>query len=259
MFVKRAAAKSRLDGVWKEAMAVQVLVALADLFLFTAVWWLPGPTVAVTACVLLIDLLMISPLKAGRALYFKLLADGKAVSPALLLRYYHGGYAAAVGWRALLWGERLLWGALCCFPALAVFSCSDMLGSDTPTRREAVLSMALFALGLLLLLLGLLMVEVLLFRRLPIPYLLSSQPRGLRGAIRSANAITQGRLGNWVYFYLDHAGGLLLCVLLFPWVYTSTVFQTAKAATVLQFLRQKPAKNAPYRLQHQKKCGRMGR
>lgn len=240
-------------------MAVQVIVLLSEVILLTAAWWLPGSDIAVTACALLIDLLIISPLKAGRAFFFETLtADGDAARVSLLFRYYRHGYERTVGWRLLLWASRLIWGAVLCLPAFLLFAYSGVLAEGAPTVQDRILSMALFGFGLLLLVTALIVVEIILFRLVPIPYLLS-HPGGLRGALSLSRQMMHGRVSTLTLLYLDHAGWLLACLLVFPCVYTSVLFHTARAATIRQFLRQIRPENAANLLQRRKKYGRMGR
>ncbi len=248
-----------LAGHWKDAVTVQFTVLFAEAALWTTAWWLPGSSIAVTICALLIDLLMLSPLKGGRAFFFETLAaDGDAATPRLLWRYYRHGYERTVAWRLLLWGQRALLGAVACLPAFLLFAYSGVLAEGVPTRQDTVLSMALFACGLLCLVMGLAAVEILLFRLVPVPYLLS-QPGGLREAVNASRRITHGRIGVMTMLYLDHAGWLLASITVFPWLYASVLFHTARAATVRRFLREIPPKNVSHHLQRRKKCGRMGR
>lgn len=238
---------------------MQVIVLVAEVVLLTAAWWLPGSDIAITACALLIDLLMISPLKAGRAFFFETLtADGDAARLSLLFRYYRHGYERTVYWRLLLWASRLLWSSLLCLPAFFLFAYSGVLSEGTPSLQDRVLSMALFGFGLLLLVTAFIAIEIILFRLVPVPYLLS-HPGGLRGALSLSRRMMRGRVSTLTLLYLDHAGWLLSCLLLFPYVFTSALFQTARAATIRQFLRQIPPENAPHLLQRRKKYGRMGR
>ncbi len=224
----------------------------------SALWWMPRARPAAAACVLLFDVLLLSPLKAGRAAYFYKLAEHGTVSSATLWQFYNHRYEQSVGWRLLTWGKRLAWSAVLYAPAAAVFVCSKIVSDTMSSQRDAVLAMLLFGMGLILALLGALAVELLLFRLAAVPYLLA-QHNSLRDAVAVSKRCMKGRSSSFALFYTDHAYGCLLCVLLFPWFYTSVVFQIAKAATIREFLAENSAKNVPYRLQHQKKCGRMGK
>ena len=258
MFVKKAAARRGLQGHWHEAMAVQGIVLVAELILLSAIWWMPRARPAAAVCVFVFDLLLLSPLKAGKTVYFDELAQGKRVSSKTLVRFYTYHYEQTVGWRAVVWVNRLLWSALLYLPALVVFACSDMVFQTQPTQQNAVLSMALFGLGVVLVMIAAVSVEVILFRFAAVPYLLADH-RSLRKAFAVSKQAMKGQMSEFLLFHLDHAYGWVLCFAVFPWFYTSVVFQTAKAATIRRFLKENSAKNTPYRLQHQKKCGRMGK
>lgn len=252
-FTSKAEARRLLRGHWKPAVSVQLTVPFAEAAVFSTVWWLPGDTVAVTVWALLADLLLLSPIKAGRAFFFEtLVADGDAAQWRLLFRYCRHGYGRTVTWRLLLWCERLLLIGALSPPALVLFVFSKRLESET------LLSLTLFWLGLLLLVSALIAAEILLFRRAIVPYFLS-YPGGLRGAREAARVCLQKRHGTLLRLYLDYAFPMLFTPLILPWVYASVLFQTARASTVREFLRQKPSENGAHLLQRRKKCGRMDR
>ncbi len=258
-FVERASAKQYLHGHWHNAIAVQVSVFTAEALLLTAALWLPGPDLFVVGCSLLIDVLMLSPLKAGRAFFFEtLVADADAATLSLLFRYYRYGYERTVGWRLLLWGLRLLWSVILYLPALFLFACSRVLGEGTPTQAETLFALICFTFGVLLTVAAFVTVEIVLLRLQPVPYLLS-HTGGLRGAVSLARRITKKRVGTLTLLYLDHVGGKFAGLFIVPWPYTSALFHTARAATVRRFLRQIPKENATHVLQRRKKCDRMGR
>ncbi len=238
-------------------MAVQVAVFAAELALLGASLWLPGHAVAITALVLFADLMLVSPLKAGRAFFFETLtADGDAAAFSLLWRYYRHGYLRTVGWRALVWGERLLWSVPLYTPALFLFACSRVIGDAAVTQTDTIVAMACFAFGLLFTVCAFVAVEILLLRLLPIPYLLS-HTGSLRQAVTLSRRIVRKRLGVPVLLYLEFFWFSALGCLILPWPFTSPLLQTAKADTVHRLLRHFPAENASHLLQRRKKCDRM--
>ena len=234
--VSKREARRLLRGHWRAALGVQVTVPLVEGLVLSTAWWMPGDRVAATVWALLADLLLVSPLKAGRAFFFETLAaDGDAVRYPLLLRYCRHGYGRTVGWRLMMWCERLLWLGTFSPPALVLFVFSKRLASET------LLSLTLFWLGLTLLTAAVIAAELLLFRRAIVPYFLS-YPGGLRGARAAARDCLRGRHGTLLWLYLDYAFPMLFTPLILPWLYASTVFQTARAATVREFLRHFPRK-----------------
>ena len=258
-FVARKKAKEYLHGQWHTAIAVQVSVFTAEAALLTAALWLPGSALFVTSTALLIDVLMLSPLKAGRAFFFETLtADSEAATLSLLFRYYRYGYEKTVGWRLFVWGNRLLWSVLLYLPALLLFAFSRILGENTPTQAETLVSLICFAVGVLLTVTAGIVIEIILLRLQPIPYLLSHTGK-LRSAVSLSYRITKGRTGVLTLLCLDHIGGAFLSLLILPWPYTSSLFHTAKAATVRRFLAQIPEENATHVLQRRKKYDKMSR
>ena len=258
-FVSREKAKQYLHGHWHTAVAVQVSVFAAEAALLTAALWLPGSDIFVTGGALLIDILMLSPLKAGRALFFETLtADGDAATLPLLFRYYRYGYERTVGWRLFIWGQRLLWSVLLYLPALFLFACSRVLGENNPTQAETLLSLICFVIGVFVSVATWIVIEIILLRSLPIPYLLS-HTGGLRGAVALSRRITKGRTGLLTLLHLDHFGGAIASLFLLPWPFASALFHTAKAATVRRFLAQIPEENAAHVLQRRKKYDKISR
>lgn len=258
-FVTKAEARHLVHGHWKTAIAVQVSALIAEIAVLSTVWWLPGRRGIVAIWALLADLLIISPIKAGRAFFFEtLVADAEAAQWRLLFRYCRYGYGRTVLWRLLLWGERFFWIGVLSPPALILFTFSERLALGAPSERETLFSMVLFGLGLMLLVAAIIAAEVILFRRAIIPYFLS-YPGGLRGARETAQHCLKGRHSTLLWLYLDYAFAMLFTPLIVPWVYASVLFQTARAATVRKFLRQKPSENGAHLLQRRKKYGRIGR
>ena len=258
-FVEKKQAKEYLHGHWHTAATVQVSVFVSELLLLSTALWLPGSDIFVTACALLIDVLIISPLKAGRAFFFETLtADGEAATLSLLFRYYRYGYERTVGWRLYAWGQRLLLSVILYIPALFLFACSRVLGETNPTQEETLLSLICFAVGVLVTVITFAVIEIILLRSLPIPYLLS-HTGGLRGAIVLSRRITKGRTGPLTLLHLDHIGWAFASLFIIPFPFALALFHTAKAATVRRFLARIPEENATHVLQRRKKYDRMSR
>ena len=258
MYVKHALIRHLLQGHLREAMAVQGIVLFAELILVSALWWMPRARPAAAVCVLLFDVLLLSPLKAGRAAYFYELTERGTTSSATLWQFYTHRYEQSVTWRLLTWSKRFVWSIVFYAPAVAVFVCSKLISDTASSQREVVLAMLLFGIGLILVLFGAMTVEILLFQLAAVPYLLTRY-HSLREATAVSKRCMKGRSSEFALFYIDHAYGCLLSIFLFPWFYTSVIFQTAKATAIRKFLAENSGKNVPYRLQHQKKCDRMGK
>lgn len=234
--------------------AAQGLVTAGELLLWGASLC-GGASPAVLCCAVLCDWLLFSPLKAGRALFFETLtADAEAATVPLLFRYYRHGYGKAVGWRAYVWGQRLLWSAMCSVPTLALFSFANRQAVMAVTRDEQLTAQAVTVLSLLLTAGALLAVNIRLLRFSLVPYLLS-YPHGLAGALATSRCLTVGQLNRLIQLHILYFVRLPLR----PWIGVSVRFQVAKAMAVRCLLREKPEKNFLHVLQHQKKCGRIGR
>ncbi len=258
-FTTRAKAHEYLRGHWTDAATVQILVFLCEILLILFAFVLPGNTVVNTVCVLTVDLLMVSPLKAGRALFFEtLVADGDAAQISLIWRYYRHGYERTIGWRILVWGYRLMGNAVCSVPAFVLFALSGVLVNNAPTYTDRIFSMTLFGFGLLLSVCAVVITEILLMRLLFVPYLFAHTGT-LREAVALSRILARNRMNTIVSLYLDHTVWVFTFPLVAPWFFTSAVFQTARAATVRRFLRENPVKNPACDLQRRKKYGRIGR
>ena len=237
-FASRKTANRYLHGHWKTALLVQIFPLLWELCLWFVAYFLPIRPEVSLLMALLLDLLLVSPLKAGRAFFFETLTvDADAASWTLLFRYYRCRYLRAVGWRLIVWCLRLLWSALFCLPAMVLLSAGRSLAVEGAAQRDILLSLVLSILGLLLLIAGLAAAEIRLFRYLPVPYLLS-RPGGLGEAFSLSRRITSGQSNTLALLYLDYAGWFFACLFILPAAYASTVFQTARAVTVHRFLRQ---------------------
>ncbi len=239
-------------------LLVQGSIAAGELLLWGTCFFLTfSPTVLF--CMLLVDWLLFSPLKAGRALFFEtLVADSEAATIPLLFRYYRHGYEKTIGWRAYLWGERLLWSTFGCAPTLFLFSYGKWRLTHALTRDEQFASQAVIVLSVLLTAGILLAVEIHLLRLSFVPYLLS-YPNGLAGAITTSRRLSKGHLNALIQLHISYAAQLLACLLVLPWLGISVRFHIAKASALHRLLQGNPAKNSFHVLQHQKKCGRIGR
>ncbi len=280
-------ARQRLKGNWLTANAVQctqlafgLLVLLFELAALRLLglgaekvveagdlWtggWLYG---AVLLGALLLDWLLVSPIRAGQALYYLRLAEtrGEGLPPdvdkaatreilpsappapseekpsyLLVFSFFRQGYGRALRWRLGLFCRRLGWGTLCYAPAALIGGYRELLrrgGSHTPLADMTMLLCTF--LGLAALIAGFIILEMLMLRYLPAQYLLAGPPE--KHLFRRAHRIMHARLGQTVGLYLGFAGWLAACFVLLPYFYAAPLFQTTRALTVLGFLRhEKP-------------------
>lgn len=289
----RAAARGRqcLKGHWNRAILVQfiriaaggVLVLLEWLILRAAglhvqdVWftgWTAEPSgwpyLLLTMGFVILDLLFVSPLRIGCALYYDRLAQGQETpssrtciyqtvrfpvqfdpSPAdthefvpvfssskkevpvrLVWAFFKKRYWHTVGWRAAVWSLRCLYGVICYAPAAFLWGYSEMLrlAGDTLPSSEAV---RLFCeiFGWFALAAGWGIQQLLMLRYMPAQYLVA---RGMppRTAIRESKRRMKGRLGEMAWLYLGFSGWLISCVLGIPYWYAAPLFEATRAAAV---------------------------
>ncbi len=209
-----------------DAAAMQGLLLLCDAMLWLLAAWLPDYTLGL---LLLCDLLLLSPLKTGRAFYFETrAADPTAARPALVLRYYRHGYTKAVGWRVLLWSCRTALYILLTGPALLLL---------TFTGHPLTV-----ACGMLWIVAAVVVAELMLLRLLPVPYLLSRV-----GTLAEAATLSLG-------ITRRRSGALLRPVVPF----TPQAYHT-HAVTVHELLRKFRRGNTAHGLQRRKKYDKMSR
>ncbi len=276
-------ARQRLKGRWLTAVAVQctrlgagLLVLLAELFALrlldlgtdravdaSALWqggWLYGVVLLGT---LLLDWLLVSPLLAGQAVFYRRTAEaardtepdgehrrGRADDPAglrengpvepsytILFTFFRRGYVRALRWRLGLFLRRLGWGALCYAPAALIAGYAELVrrgGAHTPLADMTMLLCTVF--GLAALAGGFVVLEMLMLRYLPARYLLDDPEE--KRPFRHARHIMRGRLGETIWLYLGFAGWLVGCVLILPYFYAAPLFETTRALAVRKFRRK---------------------
>ncbi len=202
---------------------------------------------------LLTDLLLLSPLKAGRALFYEtLVTDGNQATIKLLFQFYRHGYVNCIGWRVHLWLQRIGWHMLFSVPSalfLYISRTAEQSGSET-------LALIAFVFSLVFLVIAFTVTEILLFRYIPAVYLLSKVV-SLRHAFSLSKRISKGYTNNWTLLYLDYAGWSLSFLLLFPFLYVSPLFHTARAATVKQLFSEISPQNHQQVLQRKKNHGKI--
>ncbi len=283
-------ARRRLKGSWLTANAVQctrisssLIVLLGEMALLRllglgaekvvdaeTLWsggWMYG---AVLLGMLLLDWLLVSPILAGQALYYRRLAE-TPVSPrtaedgekeeldeiaktrelsvnvpaperpsySLIFFFFHHGYWRTLSWRLGLFVRRLGWGMLCYAPSALIAGYGEIIrrsGSRTPLADMTMLLCTL--LGLMALLGGFVVLEMLMLRYLPAQYLLADPKEG--GLFRQARHIMHARVGETIWLYLGFAGWFAASLAVIPYFYAAPLFQTTRAAAVLRFIRYAP-------------------
>ena len=268
-------ARGRLKGQWRGAMAAEWMLVTAGLVLlllevlslrlsgigietvlhFDELLGNPGllPHALIIMAIVLLDILVTSPLRAGQAAYYYRTADPartEHVSSGVLRRYYaKGSYGRAVRWRLILWWYRLLWGAICTLPAAALLGYGQLLfqrGEDAPVVNIQILFCGFF--GLFALLAGFVTMQLILLRYMPAQYYLAEEET-VRGALRRGKKLMKGRVGEAAWMAAGFSGWLLTCLLLAPYFYVAPLYRTSRALWVRR-------KEAEQRREEQAELGR---
>ncbi len=215
---------------WKTAIFVQLLCIFAEVILIVAegICFYRFAEIPAFPLGLLFDLLLLSPLKAGRALFYEtLVTDSNKATLKLLFWFYKHAYAGSVGWRLQLWLYRIGWHSLFSVPSalfLYISRAAEQSGSET-------LAMIAFVFSIVFLVIAFTITEILLFQYIPAVYLLSKVISS-RHAFSLSKRLSKGCTNKWTLLYLDYAGWSLSFFLLIPFFYVSLLFHTARAATV---------------------------
>lgn len=250
MGTKRA--KAQLRGHWGQAIGAEGSVIGGQWLLYLAEWGLllwcglpidgtPAGSVeagdyrgaavrlTVAAGIVVLDWLLLSPLKFGRAtLYFRILSAAPPSRP--LSRFFRGGrYRRALGWRLHLWGRRLWWSLLFWSPAVALWSMGEHLRLQAAGQGGMSPLSPLFSMsGTLLYLVGWLLVEVMMLRYLPAACGME-QGMTVRAAFRHSRRVMKGHLDALLRFYGRNLWRLCSCVLVLPALYVMPLFRMERA------------------------------
>ncbi len=228
-FTNRSQASAYLRGQWKSAIFVQFLCISVEILLIITegICFFRFATILTFPLGLLADLLLLSPLKAGRALFYEdLVTDNKEATIKLLFYFYRHGYARSIGWRMGLWLRRIGWHILFSMPSalfLFISRAAERNGSET-------VAMIAFVFSLVFLLIAFTITEILLFRYIPAVYLLRKVVSS-QYAFSLSKRIPKGYINKWTLLYLDYAGWSFSLIFLFPFFFVSPLFHTARAAT----------------------------
>lgn len=247
-----------------------------------------GWRLAILLLALLIDLFLTSPLRAGQAAYYRLVADPgppplrpvsevtdeagtrlveeeetdpavQTVPPRVIWRFYRGKwYGKAIRWRLSLWGLRAFWSLLFFAPAALVLGYGDWLRrgeSGSAFDEITLIFSAIF--GLFALIAGFIAVQLVMLRYMPAQYLLPEQPT-VRAALRESRRLMKGQVGAVAWLYLGFSGWLFACFALLPYFYVSPLFLTTRAGAVhrLQRLSPTPEPESPAPVPHKHKTPR---
>lgn len=238
-------ARERLAGHWCEAIAVQIMGLLMALLLLLGGWHteravrLTAGAFAQPFSILgvllfcLLDLLLRSPFRAGKAEFYYRLATGQPTSAKQVLAAFgRTHYRKAVALRAALWTRRVLFSGLLLCPSAVLLALGDQMRQSGLTTSAEQMTYFLLALtALCTLVMGSATVELLLLMYMPAWYLLSDSPTAKEAMLRSRRMM-KGNLGRAVDLYAGFTGWGIFLIFVLPYFYAAPVFATARAAWV---------------------------
>ncbi len=221
-------------------VGVQVVSLLPEILLLLLQGWLLTSTLSPVLFPLTVgvDLLVLSPLKVGRALFFETrVTDPFSARFTQLFRFYGRGYCRCVAWRFSVWCKRLGWSVLLSVPSALLLWLARRIGQN----GNAHVALLAFMIAISLLILAIMATELILTRYIPSVYLLIHVPTAAI-ALRLSRQLSKHTLAKWAQLYLDYAGWSLSFVIIIPIFYVSALFQTARAALVRQLISQNTSK-----------------
>ena len=205
-----------------------------------------------TLLFLVADWLAISPVLAGRALFYYKISRGERPAFTTVFKYFGSGYSRALRWRFSGTLRRLLDISACLSPAAFV---SGMTGairqSSSLTPKDDYYIMMGNAISAFLLIAGLFVLAIISLRRLPALFLLVLENDDVnhKKIFKTAALKMRGNIADMFHFYLIWLGRLAPCLLLFPKFFLLPVFYTAKTLKAIRIISSEHPKKQPAALQ----------
>lgn len=253
MKIVRRRAKELLKGTRHKALGIQLFITTTQLLVIGAeyAFFLRLPNVVTILLIFTLDLLLISPLKAGRNLYYYSLVTQNTDNFRLFFHFFGDQYQKSIAWRLRLWTLRLLLNVILCVP------CSYLLYLSQRTERYGNNTISLIALAffVVLMVFAFLITELLLLRYLPAGYLLT-KVNTAKEAFRMAKQISKGNLQTILYIYLSFVGWCFLFPFILPFFYVEPLFQIECALLMADLISKNSKLFYP---QHLKRHGNHGK
>ena len=242
LYVSPKQAKQLLDGHWKSALAIEGFFALCHtlpILLWIVLVNIVTPAQRAVGCAILLwaDLLLLSPLKAGKAaFYIGVVKRQKKAHFSQLFLFFKKGYRRAVRWRLRLWLKR------CGYWLVALLPSSALLFWNRFLQNYPVLSAIALLLAMVLGFFAVVFTEIRLLRYVATPFLLPCSLSFKEIFILSKTVFSK-QLNRLVNFYLACAYLLFIP----PMFYTT---HTATIYAIMQEFAKQP-------LQHWKNHGKI--
>lgn len=239
-------ARGALAGHWTDAMGAGAIGILARLLLLLLAWW-GDRTVAgafrdpftqpfrmlLTLAIAFLDLLLLSPLRAGQAALYRGWQNGEDGRVWHLFSAFRSAeYGKCMALRLQIWW-RGVWRCAAAFvPAACLLALSDRLcKGGLPVASEQVAYLLLTVAAWIFLAVGLLAVWLWWLRYMPAWYLLDDV-RTASEAMRLSRRMMRGHVGEAAWLYVRFAAVALTWVLIVPYFYTAPRFYALRAAFV---------------------------
>ncbi|MBQ9963970.1 MAG: hypothetical protein IJP14_02490 [Clostridia bacterium] len=254
-YVSRQKAALLLKGRRSGASWAQIVIMIAEFAVIgmqvLSLYTLNAPLAGICISGAL-DLLFVSPLKAGRAYYYKEIALASSnVRFSDFLIFFRHHYERAVLWRLRLWVTRTVWNAVFSLPSAVLLT----VCLQAEQQGQATVAVIAFVLAIVLFIFALILTEIRMFRYIPVVYCLTEL--SVRQAFKIGRLYSKKFGGQWTLLYLDYAIPALAFWLVVPFIFTTPVFHTARAATVLRLFRKNPDEIPEQHLKRRKNHGKI--
>ena len=211
----------------------------------SALWNGGWPYALLTAGLLMMDWLLLSPFRLGRVAYYWQLASVGHPSLGQLFCFFGHRYRQALRWRLSLCLRRLLWNTVCFAPAALTMGMADYLRSRVVGNLlNDVIILLCSILGMLFLLGGWLVCEMLMMRYLPAALFIVSQPGGEpwdKTVFSRAAAAMRGHVTELFWLHAGFVGWFLSCVFLLPYAYVTPLFFVTRTWTLKSIMEESAA------------------
>lgn len=254
---KAQQARQLLKGHWAEAVTVECVCLTAGMAISIAsiaalhisglvidkvihasdIWSGNWMYALITAVLMLLDWLLISPLLLGRLAFYQYVASGNEAAFRLIFKYFGKRYFQALRWRLTLFYHRLICLLICLTPTALAAGISKMIrqsGGSTPAADVIILLCNLI--GLFMLLAGLIISEILMLRRLPAAYMIIGNDNGSypKKLFRTSAKKMRGHIIEMFQLVTGFGGWFASCLLVVPYLYVMPLFLTTRTIAVRQ-------------------------
>ena len=257
---KKPSAASWLKGHWCIAVSSELLIVVAEAFLivFGAVM-AKKQSLPVLPVVLAVDILLLSPLKAGRTFLYDTIATGSThVRIRLLFRYYTHGFVGAILWRIGYWAR---YGSLCtlfALPGAALMTLRSIHVDRGLILEDDLLHIALTFAAYILLIIGFLSAWIFSVRYDASAFFLPYRNR-TRALFADSAKTSKGKTEPLLGIRFRYVRWAPLFVFVAPYFYASAIYHMEQAIAIRGWIGRFPENKLSQALQHEKNHGMIQR